>query len=133
MQNLPPYKKLSLLFFYGATLKMIIFTPCPSTPVAIQFCTGIKLNSNISAGKYKKIKFTDSSRFSTEQLSRNYVPKIQRSDKMRCYFGQNPKPKGNISPSNFHGQLPNVLFTCLCLFVRVLRVVAVALLQMQDE
>ena len=54
MQNLPPYKKLSFLFFYGNILKMIIFTPSPSTPVAIQFCTGIKLNSNISAGKYKK-------------------------------------------------------------------------------
>ena len=32
----------------------------------------------------------------------------------------------NISPSNFDGQLRKILFTFLCLCVRVLRVVAVA-------
>ena len=76
---------------------------------------GLKLNSKISAKKYKKIKLTEASRFSTGELSKNYVEKIQRFHKMCCYFGQNPKHKGNISPSNFDGQLPNILFTCLCL------------------
>ena len=28
-------------------------------------------------------------------------------------FWPNPKQKGKISPSNFDGQLPNILFTCL--------------------
>ena len=37
-----------------------------------------------------------------------------------CYFGQNPKCKGSIS---------NILFTYLCLCVRILRVVAVAKFQ----
>ena len=49
---------------------------------------------------------------------------MQRFRKTYSYFGQYPERKGNISPSNFDGQLPNTLFTCFC--VRAIRVVAVA-------
>ena len=45
---------------------------------------------------------------------------------MRCHFGQNAKGKESISLSNSDGQLPYILFTCLCIRVRVLGVVAVA-------
>ena len=41
-------------------------------------------------------------------------------------FCQNPKRKVSISRSNFDEQLPKLLFTYLCLFVKVLRVVAAA-------
>ena len=30
-----------------------------------------------------------------------------------CYFDQNLKRIGNISPSNFDGKMPNILFKCL--------------------
>ena len=46
--------------------------------------------------------------------------------KTYCYFGVNPKRKGSISPSNFDGQLSNILMPYLCLCVRVLRVATVA-------
>ena len=46
---------------------------------------------------------------------------------MRCYFGRNPKLKESISPSEFDGQLSNILFTYLCLCVRVLRVAGLLL------
>ena len=42
---------------------------------------------------------------------------------MCCYLGQNPKLKGNISPSNFDRKVPNILYAFLS--VRALRVVAV--------
>ena len=51
---------------------------------------------------------------------------MQRFHRTHCYFCRNPKRKGSISPSNFDGQLPNVLFTCLCICVRMLSVVSVA-------
>ena len=54
---------------------------------------------------------------------------MQIFNKKRCYFGQNLKRKGSISPSNFDSQLPNILFTYLCLSKRVYRVVAEAQLQ----
>ena len=31
--------------------------------------------------------------------------------------------EGSISPSNFDGQLPNILLTCLCLWIGIRRVV----------
>ena len=46
---------------------------------------------------------------------------------MRRYFGQNPKREESISPSEFDGQLSNILFTYLCLCVRVLRVAGLLL------
>ena len=54
---------------------------------------------------------------------------MQRCQKMCCYFYWNPKRKGSISQSNFDEQLPNILFTCLCICARILRVVTVASLQ----
>ena len=56
---------------------------------------------------------------------------MQRFRKTYSYFGQYPERKGNISPSNFHGQLSNTLFTCFC--VRAIRVVAVANSKVQEE
>ena len=85
----------------------------------------LKLNSKISAGKYNKNKFTEASWFSTGELSKDFVLKLQRFHKTCCYFGQNPKCKGSLSPSNFDWQLSNILFTCLYLCVSVLRVIAV--------
>ena len=77
---------------------------------------GSKLNSKISVGKYKKDHWC--------QLVFHRGAKLKLCSKNAeiLYFGQNPKRKGNISPSNFDGQLPNILFTCLC--VKVLRVVS---------
>ena len=46
---------------------------------------------------------------------------MQRFHKICCYFGQNPKCKGSISPSNFDEQVSNILFTDLCLCVGHLR------------
>ena len=43
---------------------------------------------------------------------------MYRFHKTCCYFGQNPKRNESFSPSNFDGQLPNILFR--------VRVVAVA-------
>ena len=74
----------------------------------------------------KKIKFTGISWFSTGELTKNYINKMHRFLSACCYFGQNPKRKGSISPSNFNGQLPNILFTCLSLCLGVLRFAAVA-------
>ena len=34
---------------------------------------------------------------------------------LRCYYGQIPEREGSISPSNFDGQLPDILVKCLCL------------------
>ena len=48
---------------------------------------------------------------------------------MSCYFGQTPKRKGSISLSNFDEKLQNILFTSLCLYLRILRVAAVAYFQ----
>ena len=78
-------------------------THWPST-----FAMWLKLNSKISVVKYKK-----------------------NSQKAEIPWGvllQNLKGKGSISPSNSDGQLPNILFTYLCLrlCVKVHRVVAVA-------
>ena len=56
---------------------------------------------------------------------------MQRFRKTYSYFGQYPERKGNISPSNFDGQLSNTLFTCFC--VRAIRVVAVANSKVQEE
>ena len=94
---------------------------------ALNFALGIKYKFKDFSGEIlKTIKFTVVSWFSTGELSKNYFLKIQKFHKMRCYFGQNAKPKGSISLSNFDGQLSYILFTCLCLRVRVLCVVAVA-------
>ena len=58
---------------------------------------------------------------------------MQRFHKTGSYFGQNPKRKENISSSNFHGQLPNILFTCLFLSVRVIIIVAATYSKLQGE
>ena len=44
-----------------------------------------------------------------------------------CYLDQNPKRKGSLSPSNFDGKMPNVLFPYLCICVRAIIVVTVAI------
>ena len=107
-----------------------MFTPCPSAPVVIQFFTGnLKKIQRFRRGNIKKVKFTGASRFSIGQLTKIYVQKMQKLHKTCCYFGQNQKCKGSISPSNFHGQLPNILFACLRLCVRILRIIAVILFQ----
>ena len=95
-----------------------INTPCPSAPVAIQFWNG---DSNGIPGfegeNINKIKLIRLRRFSTGELSKNYASKKQRFHKTCCYFGQDPKWKRSISQSNFHGQLPKILMTCLCFCV----------------
>ena len=91
------------------------------------FAVEIKPKLKDFSGKRLKInKFTGASWFFTGGLSKSYVWNILRYHKKCCYFDQNPKCKGNISLSNFDGQLQVVLFTCLCLCVRIFRLVAVA-------
>ena len=49
-------------------------TPCPSAPVAIQFCTGDQnYIQQFQWGNMKKIRFTGASQFSTGELRKNYV------------------------------------------------------------
>ena len=59
-----------------------------------------------------------------QRAKQKYVLKVQRFYKTYCYFGQNRKCRGNISPSTFDGQLLNVFFTCL--YVKAIRVAVVA-------
>ena len=114
------------VFVFQGSIHRNFQTPCPSAPVATQFFTGdLKKTQQIQRGNIK-VKFTGTSRFSTRELTNIYVQKMQKFRKTCCFFGQNQKSKESISPSNFGGQLPNILFACLCLCVRVLRVVAVA-------
>ena len=49
------------------------------------------------------------------------------------FFDQNPGCKGSISPSTFDGKMPNILFTCLCICVRVLMVINVTKYQSARE
>ena len=54
---------------------------------------------------------------------------MKRFHKTYCYFGQNSKRKERISLSNFDVQLQQILLTCLCFCVRIVRVVAVVWFQ----
>ena len=78
----------------------------------------IRLNSKVSVKKYKKncylprpLDFLPES-YAKFKFKNTEIPwnKIQN-------FSQNLKHKGSISPYNFDGQLPNILFTNLCLYV----------------
>ena len=103
-----------------------LWTPYTSTPVAIQFFNGdLKKIQRFWHGNIKKVKFSEASRFAVGELTKIFFKKMQKFHKTCCYFGQNQKRKESVSISNFYGQLPNMLFTCLCLRVRVLKIVAV--------
>ena len=86
---------------------------------------GLKLNSKILVVKYKKIKFTRVSWFSTGELSKSYLLKMQKLHKTYSYFGQTPNQKGSISPSNFDVQMPNIVFICGYFYVFVFDVICV--------
>ena len=81
---------------------------------------GLKPNSKSSAGKYEKNKSNGLICFSLEELSKSYVQKMQRFSKTYCYYGQNPKHKGNISSTKFDEQLQNILLACFCFCGRIL-------------
>ena len=89
--------------------------------------SGIKTKlKDFSGERLKKKKFNGASWFFTGDLSKNYVWNMLRYHQTCCYFSQNPKCKGSISLSNFDGTLQIILFTFLCLCVRILGLVAVA-------
>ena len=58
-------------------------TPCWSAAVTIQLFTG---DLKISAGKYKKVKLIGAIRFSTGELTKIYVQKMQKFHKTCCYL-----------------------------------------------
>ena len=91
------------------------------------FASGIKTKFNGFSGEmYKKNQIHRGQLIFQREAKQKLCLKMERFHETCCYFGQNPKRKGSISPSNFNGQLPNILFTCLSLCLGVLRFAAVA-------
>ena len=82
LKDVLSYLVVSKVLWYKHTL-----SKCPGGYSILH--RGFKLNSKISAGKYKKIKFTGAGWFSTGELSKNYVKKMEKFHKTCCYFGQN--------------------------------------------
>ena len=108
-----------------------LFIPCLH-PVQVpwwpsNFAPGIKTKFNGFSGEmYKKNQIHRGQLIFQREAKQKLCLKMERFHETCCYFGQNPKRKGSISPSNFNGQLPNILLTCLSLCLGVLRFAAVA-------
>ena len=107
-------------------LHLNIFNTLPKCPGGYPILhRWLKLNSKISVAKYKKKIHRGQLIFHRGAKQKLCLKYAEIPQNMLLHWPKS-KAQRSISQSNFDGPLQNILLRCLCLCVRILRVVAVA-------